>query len=285
MTCFNRRDQTLRSLNSLVAQNSDIPRSMHVFLVDDASSDGTREAVAEAFPEVTIILGTGQLYWNRGMRAAFDLAMKVGFDGYLWLNNDTELLPDALDKLLRFDHELRANGIVSILAGSTLDPTTIKRSYGGLRRVASWNRIRHFPVQPSDTHLLPCDTMNGNCTFIPAPIAARLGNLEPRFQHHFGDIDYGYRANNAGFTVYIVPGYVGYCPRNTGIEARRDPQRPFLVRWKEVMSPKGYRFPEWLLFSRRHFSYLWPIYFLSPYLQTLFPRATRRFVRNECSNY
>src|SRR5579875_4150500 len=85
MTCFNRREQTLRCLQHLFAQTALTQISLHVVLLDDASTDGTAEAVREAFPDVQLMRGTGQLYWNRGMRMAFAEALRRGFDFYLWL--------------------------------------------------------------------------------------------------------------------------------------------------------------------------------------------------------
>jgi hypothetical protein len=35
------------------------------------------------------------------------------------------------------------------------------------------------------------------------------------------------------------------------------------------LSPKGAPFREWLLYTRRHFGWRWPLYALSPYVKTL----------------
>ena len=69
--------ETLACLRSLGAQQ--VPGvALDVFVLDDASSDGTSEAVAEQFPEVTVLHGDGELYWNGGMRRAFAAAIAVG---------------------------------------------------------------------------------------------------------------------------------------------------------------------------------------------------------------
>ena len=41
----------------------------------------TGAAVREAFPEVRVVEGSGQLYWNGGMRRAFEVAAPGGFVG------------------------------------------------------------------------------------------------------------------------------------------------------------------------------------------------------------
>jgi GT2 family glycosyltransferase len=93
MTCFNRRDVTLLCLQKLFEQ-IDIEK-VEIYLVDDASSDGTQKAVRQNFPTVHLLGGNGRLFWNGGMRIAFAAAMERGFDAYLWLNDDSLLYPDA----------------------------------------------------------------------------------------------------------------------------------------------------------------------------------------------
>ena len=60
-------DLTLACLRSLKAQRAP-GVILDLFVLDDASSDGTSEQIAEQFPEATLLHGNGQLYWNGGMR-------------------------------------------------------------------------------------------------------------------------------------------------------------------------------------------------------------------------
>ncbi len=65
-------------------------------MVDDASTDGTAAAIRSHYPGVEVIDGSGALFWNRGMYVGFGVALQRPADYYLWLNDDTELVPDAL---------------------------------------------------------------------------------------------------------------------------------------------------------------------------------------------
>ena len=267
LTCFNRREKTLEALRALKAQSAAFERSLHIILVDDGSRDGTAEAVLAQFPEVELIRGSGSLYWNGGMRVAFARAVEIGFDYYLLLNDDTMLAPHCLDTLLQTAQNLERDGTVSIVAASTCDPVTGRRTYGGIRRLRRWNGVKDIRLEPLPDQPLPCDTMNGNCALIPSAIAQDLRNLEKGFSHHFGDHDYGFRATEAGFAVHIAPGYLGTCGNNPIAGTWRDEGASFRTRWKHLMSVKGVPPGEWFLFSRRHCGYLWPLYFVSPYFK------------------
>ena len=119
MAAHNRRDLTLACLRSLDRQR--VPGvTVDVFVLDDGSSDGTSEAIAEQFPEVTVLHGDGQLYWCGGMRQAFAAAIAGDYDHYLWLNDDVYLDDGALAVLLDTERRLRQRGEAVIVVG--LDP-------------------------------------------------------------------------------------------------------------------------------------------------------------------
>lgn len=271
MSCFNRRDLTLGCLEALYGLQAAEPRHLTTILVDDGSTDGTAAAVRDRFPQVHVIAGKGNLYWNGGMRVAFGEALKEGFDYYLWLNDDTMLMPDALDVLLRTSRELAVKGITAIVTASTCDSSG-KRSYGGVHVSKGLVTRKLVPVDPSMTEAVACDTMNGNCTLIPGAVADKIGNLEAGFTHSFGDLDYGFRAKAAGFGVYTAPGYLGRCSDNSRSGTWRDTKSSFRKRWKHLTSPKGSPFKEWALYCRRHQGPLWPLYVISPYAKTLLLR-------------
>ena len=74
MAVHNRRALTLACLDSLRTQQ--LPgATLDVFVLDDASTDGTAEAVTQHHPDVRLLRGDGHLYYNGGMRRALDQAM------------------------------------------------------------------------------------------------------------------------------------------------------------------------------------------------------------------
>jgi GT2 family glycosyltransferase len=263
LTAYNRKKQTLASLDAVYQQNDgDFPVNCHVYLTDDGSTDGTAEAIGEQFPQVRLLPGTGELYWNGGMRLAFGEAIKRNYDFYLWLNDDTMLFSDSVQRLLvtstQFDDK-------AIIVGSIQDPDTGEWTYGGFVRQHLRRPLRFTPVLPEEIPL-PIETMNGNCVLIPAGVGKAVGNLDPAFTHAIGDFDYGLRAKKLGYSVILAPGYYGVCKRNPV----NDGNLSLIQRIKRMLSIKGLPPVDWAIFARRYAGPLWPIFWLSPYFHSLF---------------
>ena len=101
LTCHNRKGKTLSCLDNLFKAALPMHTGLEVFLVDDGSTDGTNKAVKNKFPAVNIIPGNGNLFWNQGMRLAWQTAAEAEeFNFYLWLNDDTLLDDHAVFELM-----------------------------------------------------------------------------------------------------------------------------------------------------------------------------------------
>lgn len=277
LTCHNRKPMTLACLLALFNQELPSNVTIDVYLVDDASTDDTAEAVSQSYPQVKILQGDGSLFWNGGTRVAFAEAMKYDYDYYLWLNNDTFVYPNALSNLVETFHNLRIRGEQrAIITGSTCDPNTKALTYGGVVRRSRWRPLKFDLMEPGE-EAKRCDTMNGNCVLIPREVVQVVGNLEPAFTHYAGDWDYGLRAQQQGCTVWVAPGYVGTCSGNYQPGSTADSPVALGEGLKKIAQPKGlpvreqvlHPFWEWKVFAQRHAGLFWPIYWLIPYRRLL----------------
>ncbi|MDU8943271.1 glycosyltransferase family 2 protein [Ovoidimarina sediminis] len=119
---FNTRDLTLDCLRS-VEQETTVPYELIV--VDNASSDGSAEAIAEAFPDITLIAEDT----NHGFAGAHRVAEPHANAPFLLLlNPDTVVLENAIDKLLAFAEHTPAAGIWggrTVFPDGALNPTSV----------------------------------------------------------------------------------------------------------------------------------------------------------------
>ena len=279
MTVHNRREQTLSCLRDVYAQiatfsGSDSAAageeeggldrlSWHVFLTDDGSTDGTREAVEREFPEVTIIRGDGNLYWNRGMYTAWFTARRDPHDYILWLNNDVRLYPDAFRSLLNTS---MAQDDKAIIVGALEEaPESGQISFGG--------RDRSGLVGGSGT-LREVRLMNGNLVLLPRFAYCHVGLLDPHYHHAFGDYDYALRAGSRGIKILASAEFLGWCHADRRVQPCFDPRQSLLSRWRYLYSPLSYFHPrQAFYFDRRHNNLLIALTrWVLIHLQTLFPR-------------
>jgi GT2 family glycosyltransferase len=274
LTSHNRRMLTQACLQSLDQAGRQSGVALEAVLVDDGSTDGTAEAVARQFAWVTVLAGSGDLYWCRGMHQAMAVGLQRPVDFLLWLNDDTVLRPDALQRLLQQHQRLSGqHGRPVAVVGATAGPDG-RLSYGGAVAI---NRLRRFQFRPvwDAVEAVACEAMNGNCVLLPVALARAVGNIDPAFEHAMGDTDYALRLRAAGFALYVAPGFVGDCANNPPAGGFDDRSLPLRRRWQVMMGRKGLPWRSWLHFTRRHGGPLWPLYFGWPYLRVLLTASSR----------
>jgi len=276
MTAHNRLPKTLSCLAALYAQRIDPSVQLSVYLVDDGSTDGTSHAVSHQFPNVQVIAGSGNLYYVGGMRTAYDAATKRLHDYHLWLNDDTVLYPNAIASLLATERNLTSAGYPNaIVAGATRDPATRHQVSGGF--YFKWHRVfmRFELVEPA-LRLQPCDTAAGNCLLIPRKVYEAVGNLSASYTHIVGDLDYGLRAVENGYTIWQAPEYLGETPDDHPATNQVYELPTLGTVFSQLRNPKGlnygsnfqHRFvptKEWTTFLRRFRPVAWPIAWLLTY--------------------
>ena len=198
------------------------------------------------------------------MHKAFAYALAIGYDYYLWLNDDSMLATGALDAMLSANATIRARaGAPGIVIGSMCDPESGRLNFGGgvFRWPRTWLNVRL--VQPTDAPQ-PCQTMSGNCTLIPAEVARTVGNMDPAFEHGLGDYDYGFRATQRGVGLWIAAGTVGTSRSHPRVDLGSMSVRQRL-RWyssRNTLPPRS-----WALYCRRWAGPAWPVYWMLPYLK------------------
>lgn len=187
-----------------------------IIVVDDASSDGTTEMIRTSYPGVRLLRNEANCHYAFSNNRAFDVA-----DGefFLLLNNDTVVLPGALDGMLSFLRQHPEAGAVgsrllnddgSVQWSVKTLPNPASALFGARSIVA-----RLFPSNRySRKHLLHFDRdspepfiagyVSSAAVMIPRRIVKEVGYLDVRFAYHV-DADYCKRIGDIGYPCYYLP--------------------------------------------------------------------------------
>lgn len=174
---------------------------LHTVVVDNRSTDGTPEAIAERFPEVHLIRSAENLGFGRGNNIGIRYAREQGADYYFLLNQDAWIFPQTLSRLLAA--EKPGDGVLSPVH---LDGTA--------ERMDRMFRGYLFPDRKEDDRTLlagftaPCEAkfVNAAAWLLPAYTVESVGGFDPLFSHYGEDNNYVHRLHFHGFKVRVVPG-------------------------------------------------------------------------------
>ncbi len=190
--------------------------AFEIIVVDNNSQDGTVEMLRDEFPAVDLIVND----YNTGFTRPTNQALRVSTGRYaLLLNNDTVILPGALDCLVEFAD---AHPKIGICGPKVLnrDGTLQKQCRRGL--ATPWELFCYFSglsarfpndrrfagylityIDENETH--PLDAVSGSCMLIRRAVMDQIGLLDERFFAYQEDTDYCFRAKEAGWDVYYYP--------------------------------------------------------------------------------
>ena len=227
LTVYNRKEVTLQGLRSLYKAIEMLEEEyiFDVYMTDDGCTDGTGEAVRIDFPDISIVHGDGNLYWGGGMRLAWQNAIDSGtdYDYFLWFNDDSIIEEDALCTMFKYSNNH------SIITGAFKDSKG-KASYGG-------KDINDILIEPNGK-LQEIELMNGNMVLIPNCVYRNVGLIDKFYVHFGGDYDYGLRAQEMGYKIYLTPSFVGTSDRHDSfIPKYCSPNLSLMKRWKILHSP------------------------------------------------
>lgn len=209
---WNSRDFLRKCLASIFAETRGL--SFEVIVVDNASFDGAAEMVAAEFSKVRFIQSKANLGFARANNLAFEHSNgRVA----LLLNPDTEVIGDALAKMLHAVESLPDAGIVSCkLLNTDLSTQTscIKRFPTILGEVLSieWLRLKwpHFslwslaPLYSESPEPVRVEAVCGACQMIPREVYAAVGGLSSKYFMYAEDIEISAAALAKGKSTYYV---------------------------------------------------------------------------------
>ena len=274
LTCHNRKSKTLKCLNKLYRAR--LPKTVKIdtYLVDDGSSDGTDQAVSNNFPCVNIIKGSGSLFWNQGMRLAWNTATNnESYDFYLWLNDDTYIDEGAIIHLFNcFKKYTEINDLEPIVVGACRRKRGINEFSYGLRQGV-------IKLIPNGT-IQEGNLLNGNLVLVSKSVFSALGGLSNNYTHAMGDHDYGMRAIEKGIKLITTKSYVATCALNKLIPKWCNPDVSLYIRWAALHSPLGLNIREYKAFRKRFWPKNYFVSILKIYFRCFFPSIYNKIKKN-----
>lgn len=259
---------TLRSLNALQQQSLPSGYSLDICIVDDGSTDGTSDAVRSSFPNVTVLKGSGNLYWAGGMRLGWEEFVKYqDMDYLLVFNDDIKLYHNALEKLVMAAEEVNElSDAPYVVTGAFIDPNTKETAYSGLKRSSRWHPLRFKKINPNNV-IQDCDTLNMNLTLISREALNQIGFFSQGFTHGGADYDYGLRLRKQDGRVVLAAGYLGECSLNSIRGTSSEPGISFRERWHRLTGIKEQPPQQRALYFMRHAGWMWPLLWILPYVR------------------
>lgn len=207
------RELTLRCFAALAAACAAVPGCEWI-LVDDASRDGTAEAVAGAHPSVRVL----RLDGPQGFTAAANAGLDAASGEIVWLlNSDTEVASGAVAALC---DAFARNPWLGIAGAELVAPDGTPRWSGGampglrwlfvlgtgvaafLGRVPGWRRVKSTGAAAG----VEVDWVSGAALALRRAVWLRTGALDESFGFYGQDVDLCLRARAQGWQIQIVPG-------------------------------------------------------------------------------
>ena len=227
----NTREMTCDCLRSIYENAPNC--EFEIIVVDNASKDGSCEAIESRYPAVRLIRNSRNAGFSIGNNQALEVAQG---ERLLLLNNDTIVPPGSLDALLLAMDRDETLGVVAprlvypkgklqmsfgpipnlFVAFCTffdlkkLVPTSVRRvmSRSGVSKLAGkagGEYLSWFSGRPPVTRLIDEDTyVTGACMLIRRDCYEQIGGLDPQFFMYVDDADYSLRVHEAGWRILYV---------------------------------------------------------------------------------
>jgi len=191
-----------QSLSSLTFNNHEI------ILVDNASSDDSVEFVKKDYPEIKIIENKE----NLGFAEANNIGAKETKGEYLlFLNNDTKVKPDFLNKLVS---RMEEDFTIGVCQGKLLIMDNPKKFEAIGAYLTFTGFLKHIGLNEIDRDQYNQEreifSSRGACMLIRRNIFERIGGFDKDFFAYFEESDVAWRVWLAGYRIIYIPQSVIY---------------------------------------------------------------------------
>lgn len=207
LVCWNNKAYLDPCLKSLY--EGGLKSSFDVIVVDNGSTDGSQQMLAEKYPQVMLIQNAG----NVGLGKASNQGIEATNGRHvLLLNNDTLVNGPALDVLVEY---LDAHPEVGATAGKLLNPDgSFQSGYAPFSTLLEeFLIVTHigellwpgFPSHGDSNEIKETGWMSSACLLVRRAALDQIGVLDEGYFIYGDEADLQYRLNKAGWKVVFLP--------------------------------------------------------------------------------
>jgi GT2 family glycosyltransferase len=228
---YNVRDLLLRCLQAFYA-SSDLP--VEAVVVDNASADGSADAVGQAFPQVRVLRNATNVGFGRANNAGLDVCQGRFV---LFLNPDVLVKPGCVGRLADFllvrqdvgavgPRLERPDGRIDLASRRGFPkPSTAFYRLSGLSQLMPhsprFNRYNMGYLRDTEAHEM--DSGTGACLMARRAALDQIKGFDPDFFMYGEDLDHCYRLVHGGWKIWYEPSAVAVHVK--GASTRQDTAR------------------------------------------------------------
>ena len=203
---WNGKRDLLECLESLKKLN--YPKeSYEILVIDNASSDGSQEAVRRTYPEISLLENKENLGYVKAVNQGIEEGLNRKVD-YIWIfNNDVVVHEDSLRNLVEAGSRNQDIGILAPVIYSYENPSVVDNiGY----KIDFWTgRLKKFVYgkdifEDTKTKISDVDSILGCSNLVKTSVFRKNGFLKPIYNIYFEETDFNVRAKKNGFRVVAV---------------------------------------------------------------------------------
>jgi len=212
---YNVRDHVLACLASIAESCQSSGLNAEVIVVDNASCDGSVDAIHQQFPWVHVIA----LSENRGYAAGVNAGIRAAHGAFIIvLNPDTRIVGNALDQLVVTLRDHPDVGVVGpqlrypdgrIQPSRRRFPTLLTALLESTVIQDYWrnNRVlrRYYMADLSDAEPHDVDWLVGACLAVRREVIEHVGGMDERFFLYSEEVEWCWRIRRAGWRIVYEP--------------------------------------------------------------------------------